>query len=165
MKHRFLTLSLIALTGLASCQREATDYISVQGKIFIFNIRLAQAYYTLNLNRLPATPDDAVVRAEFEDPAGGPALVSEQKVFPKMARIDLQSPRHPARAFCCPGFRGRAGRHKAALRFGLGASAPPRRRNNGLKIGQTSGECKHLNTASRANSATANDALRQNRGR
>ena len=46
----------------------------------------------LTLNRLPATPDDAVVRAEFEDPAGGPPLVKEQKVFPKMARIDLQSP-------------------------------------------------------------------------
>jgi hypothetical protein len=83
-------LMLLALS--ASCQREKADYISVQGKIFIFNIRLARAYYALNLNRLEATPDNSVVRAEFEDPAGGPALVSEQKVFAKMTRIDLQSP-------------------------------------------------------------------------
>ena len=46
----------------------------------------------LTLNRLPVTPDEAIVRAEFENPAGGPVLVKEQKVFPNMARIDLQSP-------------------------------------------------------------------------
>ena len=45
-------LALLALS--AACQREKTEYISVQGKIFIFNIRLARAYYTLNLNRLLA---------------------------------------------------------------------------------------------------------------
>jgi hypothetical protein len=83
---------LLSLSMLAACQREKAGYISVQGKIFIFNIRLARAYYTLNLNRLPPTPDDAVVRVEFENPAGGAPLVSEQKVFPKMARIDLESP-------------------------------------------------------------------------
>jgi hypothetical protein len=87
---RFLALIIVAL--LASCQREQSDYISVQGKIFIFNIRLARAYYTLNLNRLQATPDGSMVTAEFENPAGGPPLISEQKVFPKMARIDLESP-------------------------------------------------------------------------
>ena len=87
---RFLALVIVAL--LASCQREKTDYISVQGKIFIFNIRLARAYYTLNLNRLQATPDGSMVTAEFENPAGGPPLIGEQKVFPKMTRIDLESP-------------------------------------------------------------------------
>jgi hypothetical protein len=87
---RFLALVIVVL--LASCQREKIDYISVQGKIFIFNIRLARAYYTLNLNRLQATPDGSMVTAEFENPAGGPPLIGEQKVFPKMTRIDLESP-------------------------------------------------------------------------
>jgi hypothetical protein len=88
-----LVLPAVILVALsASCQREKTDYISVNGKIFIFNIKLAQAYYQLDLNRLPATPDNSVARAEFEDPAGGPVLVTEQKVFPNMTRIDLQSP-------------------------------------------------------------------------
>lgn len=92
MKRTLLVPAIILLALAASCQREKTDYISVQGKIFIFNIRLARAYYTLNLNRLKATPDNSVVVAEFENPAGGPPLVSEQKVFPKMSRIDLESP-------------------------------------------------------------------------
>lgn len=83
---------LLALTLASGCQREAEEYISINGKVFIFNIRVARAFYMLTLNRLPAAPDDAVVVAEFEDPSGGPPLIKEQKVFPKMTRIDLQSP-------------------------------------------------------------------------
>jgi len=88
-----LLLPALAVLALSTaCQREKADYISVQGKIFIFNIRLARAYYTLNLNRLTATPDNSMVRVEFENPAGGTPLVSEQKVFPGMTRIDIESP-------------------------------------------------------------------------
>lgn len=88
-----IAIPVLALLAFAAgCQREAEDYISVNGKVFIFNIRNARAFYMLTLNRLPATPDGAVVVAEFENPAGGPPLVKEQKVFPKMTRIDLQSP-------------------------------------------------------------------------
>ena len=86
-----LALALL-LPALAGCQRDDADYISINGKIFIFNIRLSKAYYTLNLNRLAATPDDAIATAEFENPAGGPPLVVAQKVFPKMTRIDFESP-------------------------------------------------------------------------
>jgi hypothetical protein len=91
--RKMLLLSALAMLALsASCQREKTDYFSINGKIFIFNIKLARAYYMLDLNRLKATPDNSVARAEFENPAGGPVLVTEQKVFPEMTRIDLQSP-------------------------------------------------------------------------
>ena len=92
MRALVIIPALAALLFAGGCQREATDYITVNGKVFIFNIRNARAFYMLTLNRLPATPDDAVVIAEFENPAGGPPLIKEQKVFPKMTRIDLQSP-------------------------------------------------------------------------
>lgn len=92
MKKLLIIPALLAGLLLTACQREAEDYVTVKGKVFIFNVRLARAFYMLTLNRLEATPDDAVVTAEFEDPAGGPPLVKEQKVFPKMNRIDLQSP-------------------------------------------------------------------------
>lgn len=92
MKRLVILPVLLAGLLLSACQREAEDYITIKGKVFIFNIRVARAFYMLTLNRLPATPDDAVVVAEFEDPAGGPPLIKEQKVFPKMTRIDLQSP-------------------------------------------------------------------------
>jgi hypothetical protein len=92
MKRLMFIPALLAAVLLAGCQREAEDYISIKGKVFIFNIRVARAFYMLTLNRLPTTPDDAVVTAEFENPAGGPPLIKEQKVFPKMTRIDLQSP-------------------------------------------------------------------------
>ena len=92
MRALVIIPALATLLFAGGCQREATDYITVNGKIFIFNIRDARAFYMLTLNRLPATPDDAMVVAEFENPAGGPPLVKEQKVFPKMTRIDVQSP-------------------------------------------------------------------------
>ena len=92
MKRLVIVPIMLAGLLLSACQREAEDYITIKGKVFIFNIRVASAFYMLTLNRLPITPDDAVVVAEFEDPAGGPPLVKEQKVFPKMTRIDLQSP-------------------------------------------------------------------------
>jgi hypothetical protein len=92
MKRLVIIPVLLAGLLLAACQREPEDYITIKGKVFIFNIRVARAFYMLTLNRLPTTPDDAVVVVEFEDPAGGPPLIREQKVFPKMTRIDLQSP-------------------------------------------------------------------------
>jgi hypothetical protein len=92
MRKMLVVSTLVLLALSAGCQREDTDYITVNGKVFIFNVRLARAFYMLTLNRLEAVPDDAVVRAEFENPAGGAVLVTEQKVFPKMTRIDLQSP-------------------------------------------------------------------------
>jgi len=92
MKRLVIVPVLLAGLLLSACQREAEDYITIKGKVFIFNIRVARAFYMLTLNRLPTTPDGAVVVAEFEDPSGGPPLVKEQKVFPKMTRIDLQSP-------------------------------------------------------------------------
>jgi hypothetical protein len=87
-----IMLPALAALLLAGCQRDAGDYLSVNGKIFIFNIRLSKAYYTLNLNRLAGVPDGSLVTVEFEDPAGGPPLSVSQKVFPNMARIDFQSP-------------------------------------------------------------------------
>jgi hypothetical protein len=92
MRRFVIIIPLLVGALLTNCQREPEDYITIKGKVFIFNIRVASAFYMLTLNRLPTTPDDAVVVAEFEDPAGGPPLVKEQKVFPKMTRIDLQSP-------------------------------------------------------------------------
>ncbi|MDH6266781.1 hypothetical protein M2360_002177 [Rhizobium sp. SG_E_25_P2] len=89
--NRMLLTALAALM-LAGCQREANDYLSINGKIFIFNVRLSKAYYTLNLNRLADVPDGSMVTAEFENPAGGPPLSVTKKVFPNMTRIDFQSP-------------------------------------------------------------------------
>ena len=81
MKGLLTIAALSTLLLATACQREATEYISINGKVFIFNIRQARAFYMLTLNRLPAAPDDAVVVAEFEDPAGGPPLIKKQKVF------------------------------------------------------------------------------------
>ena len=92
MRALLTAAAIVSALLVSSCQRATEEYVTIKGKVFIFNIRNARAFYMLTLNRLPAAPDDAVVVAEFENPAGGPPLVKQQKVFPKMTRIDLQSP-------------------------------------------------------------------------
>ena len=83
---------LLALL-LAACQREAgPDALKLTGKMFVFNYRLAYATYLVTLEQTQPLPEGSVVKAEFENPAGGPALVLERKIFPNLPRVVLESP-------------------------------------------------------------------------
>ena len=45
MRKSVLVPALLLLLGLSACQREeAKEYVTINGKVFIFNIRLARAY-------------------------------------------------------------------------------------------------------------------------
>ena len=88
---RYLPILLALL--LAACQREAgPDALKLTGKMFVFNYRLAYATYLLTLEQTQPLPEGSVVKAEFENPAGGPALVLERKIFPSLPRVVLESP-------------------------------------------------------------------------
>ena len=93
MRNRFV-LVLIPLLALGGCQREATeeDLVELSGRIFVFNYRLARATYLVTLRRLSPLPEGAVAEASFEDPRGGARLTAEQKLFPAMTKIVLESP-------------------------------------------------------------------------
>jgi hypothetical protein len=78
---------------LAACQRETGhDPLTLTGKMFVFNYRLAYATYMITLDRNEPVPNGSVVRAEFEDPAGGAPLTLERKLFPNLKRVVLESP-------------------------------------------------------------------------
>lgn len=92
MRKPFLILLPLALM-LASCQRETgPDPLKLTGKMFVFNYRLAYATYMITLDRNEPVPEGSVVRAEFENPAGGAPLTLERKLFPNLKRIALESP-------------------------------------------------------------------------
>ena len=88
---RLLPILLVLL--LAACQRESgPDPLKLTGKLFVFNYRLAYATYLLTLEQTRPLPEGSVVKAEFENPAGGAPLTLERKIFPGLPRVVLESP-------------------------------------------------------------------------
>ena len=88
---RLLPFLLVLL--LAACQRESgPDPLKLTGRMFVFNYRLAYATYLVTLEQTQPLPDGSVVKAEFENPAGGAALMLERQIFPGLPRVVLESP-------------------------------------------------------------------------
>lgn len=92
MRRSWLVLPPLLLV-LAACQRETgTDPLKLTGKMFVFNYRLAYATYMVTLDRIEPVPEGSVVRAEFENPAGGAPLTLERRLFANLTRVALESP-------------------------------------------------------------------------
>lgn len=90
---RFLLIALPLTLLLAACQRESgSDPLKLTGKMFVFNYRLAYATYLVTLEQTEPLPDGSVVRAEFQNPAGGAPLTLERKIFANLPRVVLESP-------------------------------------------------------------------------
>jgi hypothetical protein len=95
MGMKRLMIGFIAVTGLftAGC-REQVDgaYVSLTGKLFVFNYRIAEATYLVTLVKLQPTPDGARVTGIFDDPAGDNRIIVEQKIWVNNDKIILESP-------------------------------------------------------------------------
>ena len=89
-----VVLVLIMISSiLAGCRESPPDaYVEISGKIFIFNYRVATATYVVTLAKVRPIPDGSVVQTRFDDPAGGAAILVEQKVWPKLDKIAIESP-------------------------------------------------------------------------
>lgn len=84
---------LAILAGQTGCQRPATDNLfELNGRMFIFNYRIAYATYVITLLRVRDIEDGMRFVATFENPAGGNALVVERKIFPAQAKLVIESP-------------------------------------------------------------------------
>lgn len=82
----------LTLLALAACRDERQGPFELTGRVFIFNPRVATATYVVTLRPLAAVAEGARAVAEFEDPAGGPAIVVTQKVWPNAVKLALESP-------------------------------------------------------------------------
>lgn len=84
---------LLAALLLVGCQRpEDEGPLQLAGHVFIFNYRLSTAVYEVALNKVGAIPDGSMARTEYENPAGGPPLVTTTKIFPFWKKVALESP-------------------------------------------------------------------------
>jgi hypothetical protein len=84
----------VALIGVAACRDSGGggELFRLDGKLFVFNYRLATATYLVNIAPLQPVEDGMFAVARFEDPAGGDDIVVRQKIWPKLAKTTLESP-------------------------------------------------------------------------
>jgi hypothetical protein len=86
-------IAAIIVLFAASCRDRPDDgYIELSGRIFVFNYRVATATYVVTFSKLQQIPDGATMLTVFDNPAGGAAVEVRQKIWPKMAKIAVQSP-------------------------------------------------------------------------
>jgi hypothetical protein len=85
-------LMLSGVLSLAACREMPKDYVEIAGKLFVFNVRIAEANYVVTLRKLKPIPEGSRLEAIFEDPAGGPDLVVRQNIWPQNHTVSLESP-------------------------------------------------------------------------
>jgi hypothetical protein len=87
-----LALAVVVM-ALAGCQRETEGkLVELSGRMFVFNYRVATANYLVTLRKLGPLPEGSIATAEFENPQGGEALTTREKIFGVDDKIVLQSP-------------------------------------------------------------------------
>ena len=69
-----------------------TPYLRIAGAGFMFNYRVADAYYGFTALVMKPVKNSSVIEASFEDPAGGPPFVITAKLWPKTRQYGLRSP-------------------------------------------------------------------------
>jgi len=89
-----LVLALMSALGVSACRESGGEgeYFAIDGKIFVFNYRVATATYLINIAPVQPVDEGQTAVASFEDPAGGDAIVVRQKIWPKMPKTTIESP-------------------------------------------------------------------------
>lgn len=82
----------LALAVAAGCSDPDRPYVEIEGGGFIFNYRIAEVFYGVSVRPLRTLGPGTVLEAEFEDPAGGPALVVRETVGQPRLAYTLHSP-------------------------------------------------------------------------
>ncbi len=81
-----------ALAFLLSACSGTGDYLAVAGGGFVFNYRIAEATYGIALKPMRDLPENAVIEASFENPAGGEPFLMRQEGPFNPTRIAFTTP-------------------------------------------------------------------------
>lgn len=95
--HPRRAVSLVVLSILlfaAGCRESAKDgeYFVLDGKLFVFNYRVATATYLVNLKPVRPVGEGEVAVVTFENPDGGKPIVVREKIWPLLDRTTIHSP-------------------------------------------------------------------------
>ncbi|MBE7185637.1 MAG: hypothetical protein INR68_14665 [Methylobacterium mesophilicum] len=79
---------------LAACRESGGEgeIFAIQGKLIVFNYRVASATYLVTLKPLRPMQEGDVAVARFENPAGGADIEVRQRIWPKLAHVTIESP-------------------------------------------------------------------------
>ena len=94
MKRMLFAGLALALASLAGCSSEddKSPYLELRGGGFLFNYRIAEATGSLVVGPLRTLPANSVIEVNFENPAGGPAIVPRKPVDPDDSKFDFNTP-------------------------------------------------------------------------
>lgn len=88
-----MILSLAAGTGMVGCKSEETGpYVKIEGGGFIFNYRIAEAYYGFVARPLRDLPEGGSLEARFDNPDGSEPLVVRHPVRPNAIKYTFRTP-------------------------------------------------------------------------
>jgi hypothetical protein len=85
-------ICLIVLLMLSGCDNPEGPAASFAGGGFVFNYRVGQAYYGVVVKTEGTLPQDAVIEGQFENPAGGNAVVVQVKAASDQRKYVLRTP-------------------------------------------------------------------------
>jgi hypothetical protein len=90
----WFALLLVGLLAVASCRESGGegDFFEVSGKLVVFNYRVATATFLVTLKPLKPIVDGDTAVATFQNPAGGEDIVVNQKVWPKLDKLTIETP-------------------------------------------------------------------------
>ncbi|WP_245415965.1 hypothetical protein [Mesorhizobium denitrificans] len=84
-------LAIVAL--VAGCRdSKDTERYALDGKLVVFNYRVATARFLVNLKHLRTPGEGEVAVASFENPAGGDAIEVREKIWPATDKTTLTTP-------------------------------------------------------------------------
>jgi hypothetical protein len=85
-------ICLIVVFLLSGCDNPEGPAASFAGGGFVFNYRVGQAYYGVVVKTEGTLPQDAVIEGQFENPAGGNAVVVQVKAASDERKYVLRTP-------------------------------------------------------------------------
>jgi hypothetical protein len=95
IRARRVALLLMALAAgaiMAACDDASKPYVEIEGGGFIFNYRIAEAFYGVSLRPMRRLEAGTVLEVEFENPAGGPPYVVRETVEGARLSYMLRTP-------------------------------------------------------------------------
>ena len=87
-----LVVVLFAIGWITRQDPAEKPYIGIAGGGFIYNYREADVFYGFTADVLKPLPVGSLMVADFEDPAGGPALTVETRLNARSTRYGVHSP-------------------------------------------------------------------------
>jgi len=87
-----LALLLFAIGWVTREDPAQKPYLAFTGGGFVFNFRLAEAFYGFTVQVQKPLQTGSIIEAEFENPEGGAPIVVSERVNARTTRYGLRSP-------------------------------------------------------------------------